>query len=100
MRKIKCGECGAFFNQNGYCCNKHKINDFNEKYLNEEEEKMTPDTPLYPMTIPKKKVTPDQLLQKYLSNKTNREEERQLLEICLKDINTMLLAFGKYGGKQ
>jgi len=31
----------------------------------------------------------DELLQKYLSGKTDRVEERELLDICLRDINDL-----------
>ena len=31
----------------------------------------------------------EELLQKYLSGKTDRDEEKKLLDICLKDINDL-----------
>lgn len=33
----------------------------------------------------------EELVNKYLSGKTDREEERKLLDICLKDINNLMV---------
>jgi len=38
----------------------------------------------------------DKLIQKYLSGKTSRDEERLLLDMCLKDINVILDKYNKY----
>lgn len=35
----------------------------------------------------------DELIQKYLKGKTNRTEEKELLNICLKSINDFLFRF-------
>lgn len=32
----------------------------------------------------------DKLIQKYLAGKTSRDEERTLLDLCLKDINLLI----------
>lgn len=39
----------------------------------------------------------DELIQKYFKNKTTREEERKLLDYCLKSINEMLNDVRKMG---
>ena len=38
-----------------------------------------------------RKLTTEQLVNKYLSGKTTREEERNLLDICLRDINKLMV---------
>ena len=35
----------------------------------------------------------DKLIQKYLKGKTSREEERELLDICLRDINNLITKY-------
>ena len=48
------------------------------------------------MEIEKRKRRVEFLIQKYLRGETSRDEERELLDFCLKEINYLISIFRKW----